>query len=149
MILFTWVYPKLGILKLVPQWGRYHHFQRLINELTSPEEREPRIDMIHRIVMLFVTSSLGGSALEMRIENLCWVVAVSVVECRMGMGKVLVRGIVGSWSDRALITVDQTVWYRLRVMVARISWSGSRRVSLSRIMFHNRCAVIIWTDRSK
>ena len=55
MILFTRVYPKSKTLELVPHWGRYHHLQRWINDLTSPEEREPIDDMSHRVVRLFIT----------------------------------------------------------------------------------------------
>ena len=46
---------------------------------------------------------------------------MSMVECLMGGGRVLGRETVGPWSYRALMIVDQTLWYRLRMMVARIS----------------------------
>ena len=61
MILFTRVYLKWETLEPVPHWDMYHHLQRWINNLTSPEEREPISDMSHRLVRLFVTPCPWGS----------------------------------------------------------------------------------------
>ena len=61
MILFTRIYPKSETLKPVPQWGRYHHLKRWINDLTFSEDVETISDMIHRVVRLCVTLSLLGS----------------------------------------------------------------------------------------
>ena len=60
MILFTWVYHTSGTLEPVPHKGRYHHFQCWINDLTSPEERDPISDMHHRVGRLFGTPCPWG-----------------------------------------------------------------------------------------
>ena len=61
MILFTRVYPKSETLEPVPNWGRYHHLQCWIKDLTFPEERKPINNMSHRIMRLFVTPCPWGS----------------------------------------------------------------------------------------
>ena len=53
MIIFIGVYPQLKTIGLVPQWGRYHHLLRVINDLTSPVGRESITDMSYLVVISF------------------------------------------------------------------------------------------------
>ena len=51
MIVCIGVYPLLESLGSLPQWGRYHHLLRRINDLTFPLGREPITDMSHLVVI--------------------------------------------------------------------------------------------------
>ena len=61
MIVFTRVYPLLEILRLVPEWGRYQHLLRVVNDRTSPVGSDPISDVNHLVATSYVASSFCGS----------------------------------------------------------------------------------------
>ena len=68
IIIFTGVYPLLETLGPGPYWGRYHHFLRGINDLTSPVGREPINDMSHLVMMSSCELRLNGSVARSQEE---------------------------------------------------------------------------------
>ena len=73
MIVLTGLYPLLETLGPVPQWGRYHHLIRGINDLTSPMGRELITDMSHLVVISTCALLPNGSdeELERGVRYVC------------------------------------------------------------------------------
>ena len=51
----------LETLEPVPQWGRYHHLLRAINNLTPLVRREPISDTSHLVAISYFALPLSGS----------------------------------------------------------------------------------------
>ena len=60
------------ILGPVPQWDRYHHLLREINDLTSPVGRDLISDTSRLVAILSVVSSFGGSVMGVEIKVNQW-----------------------------------------------------------------------------
>ena len=77
MIIFTEVNSMLETLGLVPQWGRYHHLLRGINDLTYPMGRDTITTMSHLVVIFSCALFLSGSVTRGREGMQCVLALVS------------------------------------------------------------------------